>query len=38
LARCRRLKRRRRFIQDPDTKNKRRELIDRLLERDEFAD
>lgn len=28
----------RRFIQDPDTKNKRRELIDRLLERDEFAD
>lgn len=28
----------RRFIQDPDTKNKRRELIDRLLERNEFAD
>ena len=26
------------FIQDPDTKNKRRLLIDRLLERDEFAD
>ena len=28
----------REFIQDPDTKNKRRRLIDRLLERDEFAD
>ena len=28
----------REFIQDPDTKNKRRLLIDRLLERDEFAD
>jgi hypothetical protein len=28
----------REFIQDPDTKNKRRVLIDRLLERDEFAD
>jgi len=28
----------REFIQDPDTKNKRRGLIDRLLERDEFAD
>jgi hypothetical protein len=26
------------FIQDPDTKNKRRLLIDRLLERPEFAD
>ncbi len=26
------------FIQDPDAKNKRRVLIDRLLERDEFAD
>jgi hypothetical protein len=26
------------FIQDPDTKNKRRVLIDRLLERDEFAE
>ena len=26
------------FIQDPDTKHKRRMLIDRLLERDEFAD
>jgi hypothetical protein len=26
------------FIADPDTKNKRRLLIDRLLERDEFAD
>lgn len=26
------------FIRDPDTKNKRRLLIDRLLERDEFAD
>ncbi len=26
------------FVQDPDTKNKRRRLIDRLLERDEFAD
>jgi len=26
------------FIQDPDTKNKRRLLIDRLLERDEYAD
>jgi len=26
------------FIQDPDTKNKRRILIDRLLERDEYAD
>jgi hypothetical protein len=25
------------FIRDPDTKNKRRLLIDRLLERDEFA-
>src|SRR3972149_5813354 len=28
----------REFIQDPDTKNKRRALVDRLLERDEFAD
>ena len=28
----------REFIHDPDTKNKRRRLIDRLLERDEFAD
>ena len=28
----------REFIQDPDTKNKRRLLIDRLLEREEFAD
>jgi hypothetical protein len=28
----------REFIQDPDSKNKRRLLIDRLLERDEFAD
>jgi hypothetical protein len=28
----------REFIQDPDTKNKRRTLIDRLLARDEFAD
>jgi len=28
----------RRFIEDPDTQNKRRALIDRLLERDEFAD
>jgi hypothetical protein len=28
----------REFIRDPDTKNKRRALIDRLLERDEFAD
>jgi hypothetical protein len=26
------------FIQDPDTENKRRALIDRLLERSEFAD
>jgi len=26
------------FIEDPDTKNKRGALIDRLLERDEFAD
>jgi hypothetical protein len=26
------------FIDDPDTQNKRRALIDRLLERDEFAD
>ena len=26
------------FILDPDTKNKRHRLIDRLLERDEFAD
>ena len=26
------------FIEDPDTKNKRRALIDRLLERPEFAD
>ncbi len=26
------------FLQDPDTKNKRRALIDRLLERTEFAD
>jgi hypothetical protein len=26
------------FIQDPDAKNKRRLLVDRLLERDEFAD
>jgi len=26
------------FIEDPDAKNKRRLLIDRLLERDEFAD
>jgi len=28
----------REFILDPDTKNKRRALVDRLLERDEFAD
>jgi len=28
----------RQFIGDPDTKNKRRALIDRLFERDEFAD
>ena len=28
----------REFIQDPDTKNKRRLLIDRLLKRDEFAE
>ena len=28
----------RQFIEDPDTKNKRSLLIDRLLERDEFAD
>ena len=28
----------REFIQDPDANNKRRILIDRLLERDEFAD
>jgi hypothetical protein len=28
----------REFIADPDTKNKRHRLIDRLLERDEFAD
>src|ERR1035438_8234550 len=28
----------REFIADPDTKDKRRLLIDRLLERDEFAD
>lgn len=28
----------REFIEDPDTKNKRGALIDRLLERDEFAD
>ena len=28
----------REFIQDPDTKNKHRVLIDRLLEREEFAD
>lgn len=28
----------REFIRDPDTKNKRRRLIDRLLQRDEFAD
>jgi hypothetical protein len=28
----------RKFIQDPDAKNKRRLLIDRLLERDEFAE
>ena len=28
----------REFLQDPDTKNKRRRLIDRLLERDEFAE
>ena len=27
----------REFLQDPDTKTKRRRLIDRLLERDEFA-
>ena len=26
------------FLQDPDTRNKRRLLIDRLLEREEFAD
>jgi hypothetical protein len=26
------------FLDDPDTRNKRRVLIDRLLERDEFAD
>ena len=28
----------REFLQDPDTKTKRRRLIDRLLERDEFAE
>ncbi len=28
----------RRFVEDPDTKNKRRALIERLLNRDEFAD
>ncbi len=28
----------REFIEDPDTRNKRRLLIDRLLEREEFAD
>ena len=28
----------REFIQNPDAKNKRRQLIDELLERDEFAD
>ena len=28
----------REFIQDPDTKNKRRVLVDRLLDRDEYAD
>jgi hypothetical protein len=28
----------REFLQNPDEKHKRRELIDRLLERDEFAD
>jgi len=28
----------REFIQDPDAKNKRRRLIDRLLQRNEFAD
>jgi hypothetical protein len=28
----------REFIQDPDTKNKRRALIDRLLERNEYAE
>ncbi len=28
----------RQFIDDPDTENKRRLLIDRLIERDEFAD
>jgi len=28
----------RRFLEDPDTKNKRCALIDRLLKRDEFAD
>lgn len=28
----------RKFIRDPDTRNKRRLLIDRLLERDEYAD
>ncbi|MBI5397121.1 MAG: DUF1553 domain-containing protein [Verrucomicrobia bacterium] len=28
----------REFLQDPDTKNKRRLLIDRLLEREEYAD
>jgi hypothetical protein len=28
----------REFIEDPDTNNKRRLLVDRLLERDEFAD
>ncbi|MGD0044905.1 MAG: DUF1549 domain-containing protein, partial [Isosphaeraceae bacterium] len=28
----------REFIQDPDAKNKRTALIDRLLQRDEFAD
>jgi hypothetical protein len=28
----------REFIEDPDTRNKRRRLIDRLLERDVFAD
>ena len=35
---CPRRTRRRAFIDDPNVKNKRRALIDRLLERDEFAD
>ena len=37
-APCPSAKEARDFIEDPDTANKRRVLIDRLLERDEFAD